>query len=157
MTYNNPMNNLRIMSISILYCIHTHKKFSVGGVPKKCFNRKHIFSNYKNKSTAIKHLSPCTINKTKEIINLASKERKVFQINFTVYFTIIHPFQKNSIPLGTAYVLDWCKKSWISTFLSTEEEEEEEEQQQQRRQTPVLTNISPYGKYLITRTLFWSP
>ena len=58
-----------------------------------------------------------------------------------------------SISFGTAYVLGWCKKSRISTFLNTEEKEEEE-QQQQRKQMPALTNISPYGKYLKINTAF---
>ena len=65
--------------------------------------------------------------------------------NFTVFKNVVV-----SIPLSTAYVLDWCKKSRISTFWDTGEEEEEEgEEEEERKQTPVLTNISPYGKYLI--------
>ena len=39
MTYHNPMNNLQIISIFILYSMHAHKKFS----KSLCLSRKHIF------------------------------------------------------------------------------------------------------------------
>ena len=62
----------------------------------------------------------------------------------------IHTEQQTKCLL-TAANTGWCKIARISTFWDTEGEEEveEEKEEEKRKQKPVLTNISPYGKYLI--------